>query len=297
VAGVVSSEAVPKDPRILVFLKKAVGEGKAEVEDKALLAQRREAREDHENAKAALKSTLEGMPISVRYVTLPAQVEAEGYDLVVALGGDGTVLHASHQIGTTPVLAINSSPRHSVGYLTAGTMEGVGELVERALASDLDVTRLQRMAVDIDGRRVYGRVLNDVLFTHECPASTARYLVRLGEVEEQQMSSGIWVGPAAGSTAALRTAGGKVLPPGSRKIQFVVREPYYGRGDPYRLVKGLVDPGDRLAVQSMMDSARLYVDGPHVMIPVRLGETVELSLSEEPLTVLGFRRPELKRCC
>jgi len=44
-----------------------------------------------------------------------------------------------------------------------------------------------------------------------------------------------------------------------------------------------------------MDAARLYVDGPHVVVPVRLGETVELGLSDEPLALLGFRGTKLWR--
>jgi NAD+ kinase len=280
-----------------VFVKRAVrprlapghnGRG-AEGEDS--WAQRlRDAHETHERALGLLHRILDDLDVSPRYVSLTEAVDASGFDLVVALGGDGTVLHASHQIGLTPVLAINSAPEHSVGFLTATTIDHAPVMIRAALRGELPSACLHRMAVDIEGRRVYGRVLNDVLYSHECPASTARYVLRLGPVEEEQMSSGIWIGTAAGSTAAIRSAGGRVMPPGSRRLQFVVREPYRRNGGRCRLGAGFVPPGGRLEVRNLTDAARLYVDGPHVMLRVRLGETVELSLSDEPLTLLGFRR-------
>jgi len=285
-------------PRVLVFQKKVTrrrvirtGRVVSASDDDPLARKLDEARRTHRLAVAGIKEIFERLKASVAYVTLTDRVDATGYDLVIALGGDGTVLHASHQIGATPVLGINSAPRHSVGFLTATTIDKAGPMIEAALAGELRVSKLHRMAVDIDGRRVYGRVLNDVLFSHECPASTARYSLRLGDVEEDQMSSGIWIGPAAGSTAAQRAAGGEVLPPRSRKLQFIVREPYSRTGKAYGLARGLVPPGERLVIRSAIDSARMYVDGPHVELPVQLGETIEFYLSDEPLSLIGFHRP------
>jgi NAD+ kinase len=250
----------------------------------------RQAREAHDAARNDLTRILEELGLRARFVGLTDPVDASGYDLVLALGGDGTVLHASHQIGETPVLAINSAPDHSVGYLTAATIDTARDMIGQALSGDLPVTRLNRMAIDIEGRRGYSRVLNDVLFSHECPASTARYVIRTGDEEERQMSSGIWVSTAAGSTAAIRSAGGGVMPPNSRRLQFVVREAYRKDGSRFRLVKGFIAPGERLSVRSIIDSARLYIDGPHEMLPLKLGQTVEFYQSEEPLSLLAFRR-------
>lgn len=287
-----------RSPRVLVFQKEAarrrvIHQGRVVISPDADPLARRldEARRTHKTAMARLRRLLDDLGVSADFVYLTDRVDARGYDLVMALGGDGTVLHASHQIGETPVLGINSAPGHSVGFLTATTIDQAAELLERALSGRLEVTTLQRMAVDIDGRQVYGRVLNDVLFSHECPASTARYILRLGDVEEEQMSSGLWAGPAAGSTAAMRASGGRVLPPRSRKLQFIVREPYRRNGSSYRLTRGLVPPGERLVIRNVTDSARMYVDGPHVVLPVQLGETVVLRLSDEPLHLLGFSRP------
>ena len=43
-------------------------------------------------------------------------------DLVVTIGGDGTLLAASHAIGDTPILGINSAPDFSVGFFCSGRL-------------------------------------------------------------------------------------------------------------------------------------------------------------------------------
>src|SRR5262245_22273871 len=42
--------------------------------------------------------------------------DAARFDLVVTVGGDGTLLRASHSVAKTPILGINSSPSTSVGF-------------------------------------------------------------------------------------------------------------------------------------------------------------------------------------
>lgn len=104
------------------------------------------------------------------------------------------------------------------------------------------------------------------------------------------MSSGVWVGPAAGSTAAIRSAGGKVLPTGSQKIQFVIREPYRGVDNKYRLVKGMVSPGEDLKITSRMTMGRIFLDGTQKVHAVGIGDRIRMTLSDEPLTLLGLKR-------
>jgi NAD+ kinase len=213
-----------------------------------------------------------------------------GWDLVVTLGGDGTLLFTSHRIGRDiPMLAINSAPLTSVGFFCAGQGSEAEELITSALAGDLRATKLTRMQLAIDGRVFHRRVLNDVLFSHAIPAAATRYVLTHGDTTEEQLSSGLWVGPAAGSTAAQRSAGGVVLPPGSRKIQYVVREPYHGLGPRYQLERGLVSHGDSLSIRSKIREGMLYVDGHDLSRRIDVGREIVLSASDEPLTLLGLR--------
>lgn len=219
------------------------------------------------------------------------EVNVEDYALIVTIGGDGTLLWASHRVPSTlPVLAINSAPDHSVGHFCGGRKGKVKEAIAAALEGRLTPTRLTRMEVELDGEVVHRRVLNDALFCHIIPAATTRYMIRQGDVEEEHKSSGLWIGPAAGSTAALRSAGGRILPPTSRKLQYVVREPYHPREGSYRLRRGLIQAGQSLRVASQVREGRVFLDGPHVVHEVSVGSVLEFRRSDEPLTLLAFPR-------
>ncbi len=240
-----------------------------------------------ERARAYLKEL--GAEATLRHNYDPCPEDR--WDLVVTLGGDGTLLWASHFVGPdVPMVAINSAPNASIGYFCAGDREALRETLQMALSGELKATRLTRMEVALDGEVVSTRVLNDILFCHLCPAATTRYIIGVGAQEEAQLSSGIWVGPAAGSTAAQRSAGGKVLAPGSQKIQFVVREPYVGLRDGYTLTKGLISPGESLRIRSKIREGRIFMDGAQKMLDVDIGVEVRLRASNEPLTLLGLRR-------
>ena len=218
-----------------------------------------------------------------------AAFDAEGAELVIAVGGDGTLLAASHNVDGIPILGVNSAPKHSVGFFCAATRKDFRRHLEQALAGELPTLSLSRMSVALNGRLRSKRVLNEALYCHNSPAATSRYILRIGKVTEEQRSSGIWIGPPAGSTAAQRSAGGRVLPLASRQLQLVVREPYTPRGKKNALARALIKPTQRVTIISKMDDASLFLDGPQRTIPVRLGDEIEFSLSDSPLQVLGLR--------
>jgi NAD+ kinase len=247
-------------------------------------------------------------------------------DLVITVGGDGTLLAASHGIGIgTPLLGINSAPTHSVGFFCAAHKGQAKEAIVGALEGALRRTELTRMRVERNGRVLHERVLNEALFCHASPAATSRYILVVAgghdEVvdSEEQKSSGVWVGPAAGSTAAQKSAGGKVLPLGSHKLQYVVREPYcphalaeraFARSadgpharpeselgqpvaaasDELRMSVGLVDEDQTLHIKSKMRQARIFLDGDHIVHEVTIGDVVTMRRSDESLVVLGLSR-------
>jgi NAD+ kinase len=276
-------------PRVLVIYKKSVY--RTHVQERRASRVRELLREHqrHSETLRLVRETLKDLGARATFRFRREVGATFGYDLVVTVGGDGTLLWVSHAVGETPVLCINSAPRDSVGFFAGASASNVQERLAAALRGRLPATELQRVAVSVDGRVVETRVLNDLLLCHENPAAMSRYTLQHGRRHEDHKSSGVWIGPAAGSTAAQRSAGGKVLPPRSRLVQYVVREPYDPR-EAYRLTRGLVRPGERLAILSRMHEARLYVDGPYRTYRVRLGETVTVSLGPEPLTLLGFRR-------
>lgn len=252
------------------------------------VANLRAAHDEHTQTLAAVNKALADSGAQVTRMRRRGRFSAEDHDLVVTVGGDGTLLHASHHVGTTPVLAVNSAPSYSVGFFCGAKQSDVGKALHAALRGKLKSARLTRMQVSLNGDVVAGRVLNDALFCHQSPAATSRYIVDYQGVSEEHKSSGFWVGPAAGSTAAQRSAGGKVLPLSSHALQLVVREPYTPDGTDYKRGHIITRNGQMISVRSKSRQMRLYFDGPDRVAKVTLGDVVRFSESPEPLHLLGI---------
>jgi NAD+ kinase len=212
------------------------------------------------------------------------------YDIVITLGGDGTVLYASRYLDDTPLLSINSSPSTSAGYLTSITRKELPQTLKMLVEGKLSRNVLHRLAVKIDGRVVDKRVLNDILFTAPIPAQASRYILVVGNKMEEQLSSGIWIGPPAGSTAAIKAAGGKIMSWKAKKFQFVVREPVEKKGKPCRLKKGIMGPDEKLIIINTWQQSRIFLDGPHRMFEINPAQKVSVYISDSPLILLGWKR-------
>jgi NAD+ kinase len=258
------------------------------------VARWRKAHLAHQLTLKHVQQTLRSLGAKITVLRGPGVVfDASDASLVVTVGGDGTLLAASHHVSSIPILGVNSSPEHSVGFFCPAHLGNLEGTIESALDGTLPSVLLSRMQVSVNSRICSRRVLNEALFCHASPAATSRYIVSFGEQTEEQRSSGVWVSTAAGSTGAARSAGGRVLPFTSRKLQLVVREPYLEsrnrtRPSPVVLDHIVFDPPQTITLLSKMEDARLYLDGPYRQIPVGLGDRVVCSVSDEPLHVLGL---------
>jgi NAD+ kinase len=301
--------AGPAKARLLVVLKttsyQTYVEGRRDPRTTALLAKGDPAvgrllgsHGAHEATVDEVRRAMDSLGVVAQTVTTAAIPECDSseFDLVVTVGGDGTLLSTSHAVGVaTPILGINSAPDHSVGFFCGTRKGGVHAGLVAALGGQMPATVLSRMQVELNGVCLSQRVLNDVLMCHEVPAATSRYILTVDggdgkPVEEEQKSSGLWIGPAAGSTAAQRSAGGHILPLTSRRIQYVVREPYTPTSARLALLRGTVSEAGSITVRSKMHQAKLFVDGPHVAHELGLGDVLTMRRSAEPLSVLGLSR-------
>ena len=313
-----SGGGTPKAPHVAVVLKRSSWRKWIEEEaDARILAlvesgdetvrRMRSAHTDHIETIEEVRKALSDLGVAATWHDRPHQFRVdrvEGHcDLVVIVGGDGTLLGASHGVGPgVPILGVNSAPDHSVGFFCGAKKGEARAALAAALDGSLRRTELARMRVDRNGEPLLTRVLNEALFCHLSPAATSRYILRWlgadGRVlsEEEQKSSGLWVGPAAGSTAAQRSAGGRVLPFASSKLQYVVREPYRPHGESLGMTLGLVGEDESLTIKSKMRRSCLFLDGDHIAHEVTIGDVVTLRRSDEPLIVLGLSRtPDTKK--
>lgn len=210
--------------------------------------------------------------------------DAEGKDLVVTVGGDGTVLTANSLDADIPLLTVNSDPGGSIGMYTRCTADNFAALFEAWLAGKAVEEIIPRLQVRIDSGQPW-RVLNECLFASANPAAMTRYVIDVAGQRESQRSSGVWVSTAAGSTAAIRSAGMEPVDPHLPALLFQVREPFTGRG-PMALLSGRQLPPTGLRLMPAMPGVSLFVDGPHFHRTVPPGSIAEFNASPVPLRLL-----------
>ncbi|HEY9784624.1 MAG TPA: NAD(+)/NADH kinase [Candidatus Obscuribacterales bacterium] len=215
-----------------------------------------------------------------------------GVDLVVSVGGDGTFLDASHHMSDDiPLLGINSSSSSSFGHFCLATERNLERILDDIQHDRIAPERILRLELQLNGSVLPELVLNEVLVAHSNPAATSRYFIERGDTVEEQRSSGIWVGTAAGSTGSLRSAGGTVLPIVDQRYQFVVREACMRPGEKWRLTKGILERSESIRVVSQMRTGTLFIDGQHIDYQFGLGDEVIIKPSRHDL--LAFVAPDV----
>jgi NAD+ kinase len=211
-----------------------------------------------------------------------------GYDLVLSVGGDGTLLEVARYVGDLPILGVNSDPSRSTAFFCAADRSSIASCLGALLAGHMHQLLLARLQIALNDVLLPFYALNDILIAHSNPAAMASYILCLDGICENQKSSGIWIATAAGSTAAIRSAGGRVLPLQSRTRQYLVREPYTSNDRPYQFLQGGIPPDVPIELISRMRRGRLFLDGPHLRYPLGLGDTLSVTLAPIPLRLVGI---------
>jgi len=137
-------------------------------------------------------------------------------DLVIVLGGDGTLISVARQIGdrNVPIVGVNLG---QLGFLTEITRDELPEMLERIIADDYQVS--DRMMLDASIRRgdkVVGQftVLNDVVINK---GALARIIDMDACVDGRHLTSykadGLIISTPTGSTGYNLAAGGPIIYP------------------------------------------------------------------------------------
>ncbi len=237
----------------------------------------------HYASLRAVESILKERGLKYQKRTRSASGKDKGaYGLIITVGGDGTLLDAARGLGPRQILlGVNSDPRWSVGQFCCCNASNFSRALERVLAGKADICKLYKLKLRLQDGKISRTVecLNDALICHANPAAMSRYSLRIGNVIEDHRSSGMWFSTAAGSTGAMLSAGGRRMPLTSKDIQYRTRELYRSRGTHYRLTGGMIAPGKKASLTSMMPRGRIFVDGAHVKFPFTYGSHAEISVS------------------
>ena len=143
---------------------------------------------------------------------------ARGLDLVVALGGDGTLLRALGMVLTeqVPALGVNAG---RLGFLAEVEPHGLGDALDAVWEGRYQVERRTTLAarVIVDGQEVAEDLaVNDVVLEKAARERLAAVAVSLGDGGPfaRYAADGVMVASPTGSTAYSFSAGGPIVSPG-----------------------------------------------------------------------------------
>lgn len=147
-------------------------------------------------------------------------VDTEGVDLVVSLGGDGTLLRAARIVSYSEIPIMGISYGH-LGFLTCGGPEELMENVAHALAGELHASRRATLDIEVEfelpnGERVSERrfALNDLSLSHGVWGDMIEFDVSVsGHHIDRLSGDGFVVATATGSTGYALAAGGPIVTP------------------------------------------------------------------------------------
>ncbi|HSN91145.1 MAG TPA: NAD(+)/NADH kinase [Anaeromyxobacteraceae bacterium] len=163
---------------------------------------------------------LESKGIAV--VTDPEEI-ARSADLVVVLGGDGTLIHAAGLLGgkPVPILGVNMG---SLGFMTEVPQSEMYQALENVVAGRADVSERMKLRVHLhkggtSERVLDAEVLNDVVIGKGALSRMAELDTRCsGNYVATYKADGIIVATPTGSTAYALAANGPILFPTMRGV-------------------------------------------------------------------------------
>ena len=236
------------------------------------------------SGKPAAKAAAKTLSVVARKAGLEVVTRGAG-DAVVALGGDGTILHAVHRFPGVPVLGFNLG---GLGYLSS---VGAGDF-ERALAL-LAAGRfsvLERSMLEVKGPgRKTATALNDVVIVREMTGHAAELDLAVdGRAATHYMADGLVVATPTGSTAYSLSAGGPVLMPDSRCLVVTPMNPHALAVRPMVVSDAVALRATSCrGVNGTEEKLGVYADGEGVFLLGR-GESVEIRKASESAKLIGL---------
>jgi len=208
-------------------------------------------------------------------------------DVIVALGGDGTILRAVHEFPDRPVLGLNFG---GLGYLSAVGGDEADRALRllaegRYLLSDRTLVEVRRTGDDA----VVGRALNDIAITRGLTGHAARLdLSVAGKIVTRYMADGLVFATPTGSTAYSLAAGGPVVLPDSQALVVTPMNPH-ALGVRPLVVRDDVRFTVTVCPRTDGNAVRLGVaaDGVNVLT-LDAGESVEISKSEKTAKLVAL---------
>ena len=216
---------------------------------------------------------------------LRPRVKAGEFDVLIAVGGDGTILRAGHLCAPSgvPILGINMG---RFGFLIQVQRNDWREMIQKMLEGDFWVEKRLMLRVELfragESQGVW-HALNEATISRGQYLNPVRITANVdGSHLATYVADGLLASTATGSTAYALAAGGPILPPDLRNILIVPVAPHLSVDRAVVLAEG---SSVNITVHS--ENAVLSVDGQS---PVGLdaGDRIDIRSAEYSVQFIRF---------
>jgi len=203
-------------------------------------------------------------------------------DVVIVVGGDGTILRTIQQMDRPlPLLGVNWG---EVGFLADLEPDEALAFI-RTLPGGFGVEERMRISLKKEGK-ILGTALNEALIVTTRPAKMLRFSIIIdGVVAEQFRADGLLVSTPTGSTAYAMSAGGPIVDPRVQGFLLVPLAPYLLSSRPH-----LIDSNRGLEIRlESAKPANLVIDGQETT-GLGTSSTIEVCRSDKPALFVDVKR-------
>ena len=157
-----------------------------------------------------LKEKLEDLNLNINFELLSKKLEDFESDMVIILGGDGTLLRTQTKLSNEiPIFGINMG---TVGFLTEIEVNETFDSLKRILKGDYYQEKRTKLVVSHENHQY--SALNEVVIMTDEPSKMLHFQVEVdGEIIEEFRADGLIISTPSGSTAYAMSAGGPIVDP------------------------------------------------------------------------------------
>lgn len=200
-------------------------------------------------------------------------------DLIISLGGDGTLLGVSRKVSNDiPVFSVNLG---RLGFITEFSRMDFYEHLNLVLANKFTLSKIYLNAVEIyRGKKVIGQefFFNDVVITKNAIARMVTVSVEVnGEHTQDIRGDGIIISSTYGSTGYSLAAGGPIVHP---EVDAYILTPICPHSLTHRPIVISDKSNVNIKVLENIDNVNLTIDGQKVF-PVEYKDTVTIKKQSE----------------
>ena len=148
--------------------------------------------------------------LNIDYKRLSKGIYDFDCDMIIVLGGDGTLLRAQSKMKPeTPIFGINMG---TVGFLTEIEVKDTFDALNDVLRGNYYREKRTKLVVSHENHRY--SAMNEVVIMTDKPAKMLHFEIRVdGEIIEEVRADGLIVSTPSGSTAYAMSAGGPIVDP------------------------------------------------------------------------------------